>query len=73
MTAMLEGRDEDRMEAIDSLRDEYEEHCRAAVEQTKRWDNQSRRGNSLRKSVRTNHGAALYKDNSLNQSSTFYL
>jgi len=35
MTEMLEGNNEDKMEAIDSLREEYEEHCRAAVEQTK--------------------------------------
>ena len=36
MTAMLENNNEDKMEAIDSLREEYEEHCRNAVEQTKR-------------------------------------
>ena len=33
---MLENNNEDKMEAIDSLREEYEEHCRNAVEQTKR-------------------------------------
>ena len=36
MTAMLEGQSEDQVEAIDSLREEYEEHCRTAVSQTKR-------------------------------------
>ena len=36
MTAMLEGQSEDQVEAIDSLREEYEEHCRNAVSQTKR-------------------------------------
>jgi len=35
MTAMLEGQSEDQVEAIDSLREEYEEHCRTAVSQTK--------------------------------------
>jgi len=35
MTELLEGNQEDKMEAIDSLRQEYEEHCRNAVEQTK--------------------------------------
>ena len=39
MTAMLENNNEDKMEAIDSLREEYEEHCRNAVEQTKRLVN----------------------------------
>ena len=33
---MLEGNQDDKMEAIDSLREEYEEHCKNAVEQTKR-------------------------------------
>lgn len=36
MTEMLEGQNEDKMESIDSLREEYEEHCRQAVDQTKR-------------------------------------
>ena len=36
MTEMLEGNQDDKMEAIDSLREEYEEHCKNAVEQTKR-------------------------------------
>jgi len=35
MTEMLEGNQDDKMEAIDSLREEYEEHCKNAVEQTK--------------------------------------
>ena len=36
MTEMVEGNQEDKMEAIDSLREEYEQHCQEAVQQTKR-------------------------------------
>ena len=61
MTAMLEGNNEDKMEAIDSLREEYEEHCRNAVEQTKRFVNFIKLGSLCYLSVR--YKCLLIKNN----------
>ena len=36
MSELVESLSEDKMAAIDSLKEEYEEHCRTAVQETRR-------------------------------------
>jgi hypothetical protein len=37
MSELVENHQEDKMAAIDSLREEYEEHCATAVQEAKRF------------------------------------
>jgi hypothetical protein len=37
MSELVENHQEDKMAAIDSLREEYEEHCATAVQEVKRF------------------------------------
>jgi hypothetical protein len=36
MSELVENQNEDKMAALDSLKEEYEEHCKVAVQEAKR-------------------------------------